>query len=213
MFASQAGLVIANARRYRDEHRARADLETLVHTSPGGRGGLRREDGRHKIRQPGGEEDRRGPAAGGPVAGESAEELDLPRGDGREVSLEEFSLAQALSAGETVRAEEIVMQVPGGESVTTLVGESGGRSGPGHLQGHRVSPRRPHPGGKRRPRPRHPHHLHPAHRRGDRPGGPSGRRRRRRRRGKETRVLGWTTTWRPCARWPTPSRKPATCPS
>ena len=36
MFASQAALVIANARRHRDEQRARADLETLVNTAPVG---------------------------------------------------------------------------------------------------------------------------------------------------------------------------------
>ena len=36
MFASQAAMVIANARRYRDERRARADLETLIQTSPVG---------------------------------------------------------------------------------------------------------------------------------------------------------------------------------
>ena len=36
MFASQAALVIANARRYRDEQRARADLETLINTAPVG---------------------------------------------------------------------------------------------------------------------------------------------------------------------------------
>ena len=36
MFASQAVLVIANARRHRDEQRARADLETLIDTSPVG---------------------------------------------------------------------------------------------------------------------------------------------------------------------------------
>ena len=36
MFASQAAMVIANARRYRDEQRARADLETLINTSPVG---------------------------------------------------------------------------------------------------------------------------------------------------------------------------------
>ena len=36
MFASQAALVIANARRYRDEQRARNDLETLINTSPVG---------------------------------------------------------------------------------------------------------------------------------------------------------------------------------
>ena len=36
MFASQAGMAIVNARRYSDEHRARADLEALVNTSPVG---------------------------------------------------------------------------------------------------------------------------------------------------------------------------------
>ncbi len=36
MFASQAALVIANARTHRDERRARADLETLIDTSPVG---------------------------------------------------------------------------------------------------------------------------------------------------------------------------------
>ena len=34
LFASQAALAIANARRYREEQRARADLQTLVNTSP-----------------------------------------------------------------------------------------------------------------------------------------------------------------------------------
>ena len=55
----------------------------------------------------------------------SAEELldmlTFRRADGREISLEEFPLAQALSTGETVRAEEIVIEVPDGGSVTTLV--------------------------------------------------------------------------------------------
>ena len=36
MFASQAALVIANARRHRDEQRARAGMETLIDTSPVG---------------------------------------------------------------------------------------------------------------------------------------------------------------------------------
>ena len=35
-FASQAGVAIANARKHRDEHRARADLEALIETSPVG---------------------------------------------------------------------------------------------------------------------------------------------------------------------------------
>ena len=36
MFASQAAMVIANARRHREERRTRTDLETLVDTSPVG---------------------------------------------------------------------------------------------------------------------------------------------------------------------------------
>ena len=36
MFASQAAVVIANARRYTEEHRAKDDLEALVNTSPVG---------------------------------------------------------------------------------------------------------------------------------------------------------------------------------
>ncbi len=36
MFASQAGAAIANARKHRDEQRARADLEALIDTSPVG---------------------------------------------------------------------------------------------------------------------------------------------------------------------------------
>ena len=36
MFVSQAALVISNARRYRDEQKARINLETLIDTSPVG---------------------------------------------------------------------------------------------------------------------------------------------------------------------------------
>ena len=36
LFGSQAATAIANARTYRDERRARADLETLIETSPVG---------------------------------------------------------------------------------------------------------------------------------------------------------------------------------
>jgi DNA-binding response OmpR family regulator/signal transduction histidine kinase len=41
--------------------------------------------------------------------------------DGRETSLLEFPLAQAFGTGESVRAEEIVVQVPDGSRITTLV--------------------------------------------------------------------------------------------
>ena len=67
----------------------------------------------------------------------SAEELldmlTFRRADGREISLEEFPLAQALSTGETVRAEEIVIEVPDGGSVTTLVNATPIRSEGGEV--------------------------------------------------------------------------------
>ena len=133
MFASQAALVIANARRHRDEQRARADLETLVNTTPvgvlvfdaktGGVTSVNREARRivSGLHMPDGS------------AEELLDMLTFRRADGREVSLEEFPLAQALSTGETVRAEEIVIEVPGGGSVTTLVNATPIRSEEGEV--------------------------------------------------------------------------------
>ena len=43
------------------------------------------------------------------------------RADGRELSLEDLTIYEALGAGETVRAEEITIELPDGRSVTTLV--------------------------------------------------------------------------------------------
>ena len=121
MFASQAALVIANARRHRAEQRARANLETLIETSPVG---VIVFDGRAGVPVSFNRETRRilGSlrAPGGGVE-QLLDNLTFRRADGREISLEEFPLAQALSTGETVRAEEIVIQVPDGRSITTLV--------------------------------------------------------------------------------------------
>ena len=65
MFASQAALVIGNVRKYRDERRARADLETLIDTSPIGVAVLRRTNRRASVHQPGGQKDYRGPTDAG----------------------------------------------------------------------------------------------------------------------------------------------------
>ena len=121
MFASHAALVIANARRHREEQRAKARLETLVNTSPVGvlvfdagtgaisfinREALRITEG---LRDPG-----QGPE-------QLLEALSYRRSDGRKVSLRDYPLAQALSSGETVRAEEIEMQVPDGRRVSVII--------------------------------------------------------------------------------------------
>ena len=121
MFASQAAMVIANARAYRDEQRARTDLETLIDTSPVGvvlfdaRTGTPLSFNREARRIVDGlREPDQSPE-------QLLEVLTYRRGDGREITLAEFPLARALSTGETVRAEEIVLQVPDGRRVTTLI--------------------------------------------------------------------------------------------
>ena len=121
MFASHAALVIANARRYREEQRARADLEALVNTSPVGvvvfdaRTGVPVSYNRETLRIVEGLREPDGPPE------QIMDILSLRRMDGREISLEESPLAHRLSTGRTIRAEEIVLQVPDGRSVTVLV--------------------------------------------------------------------------------------------
>ena len=134
MFASQAAMVISNARKYQDEQRARNDLETLVNTCPVGvvvfdaRTGLPLSSNREATRIV---DSLRGPDQ--PLV-QLLQVLTVRRADGREVSLAEFPFAQLLSAGETVRAEEIVMRVPDGRSVTALVNATPIRSEEGEVE-------------------------------------------------------------------------------
>ena len=121
MFASQAALVISNARRYREERHARDDLETLVNTSPVGVVVL---DARTGAPVSFNREARRIASMLGDGE-QSVEDLleivTCVRGDGRELSLTDLPLAEALTAGETVRAEEIELRVPDGQSVSVLL--------------------------------------------------------------------------------------------
>ncbi|MDE2861755.1 MAG: response regulator [Chloroflexota bacterium] len=121
LFASQAAMAIANARRHREERRARADLETLIDTSPVGvvvfdaRTGVPKSFNRAAMRIV---DSLRNP-------GQSPEDLlavvTFRRADGQEVSLQEFPMAELLSVGETVRAEEVIISVPDGRSLTLLL--------------------------------------------------------------------------------------------
>ena len=134
MFASQAALVIANARRYRDEQRARNDLETLINTSPVGVVVCDAEAG---VPVSFNQEARR-IASSLQMPGRPLEDLleviTCRRADGREISLEEFPLAQVLSTGETVRLEEIVLEVPDGRSVKALINATPIRSQEGVVE-------------------------------------------------------------------------------
>ena len=134
MFASHAAMAIANARRHREEQRARAYLETLIDTSPvgvvvfnAGTGvpvSLNRE-GRRLVG---------GLTNPGQTAEQLLDVLTFRRADGREISLREFPLAEALSTGETVRAEEIVIGVPDGRSVSVLLNATAIRSEEGQVE-------------------------------------------------------------------------------
>ena len=121
MFASQAALVIANARRHREERRARADLETLMDTSPVGvvvfdaATGIPKSFNREARRIV---DSLRNPDQ---TPEDLLEILTFRRPDGREVSLREFPIAELLRVGETLRAEEIAFEVPDGRSVSVLL--------------------------------------------------------------------------------------------
>ena len=113
---------------------ARADLETLISTGPVGiivfdaGTGLPVSINRESRRILG---DLPAPEDGGEQLFES---LTFRRSDGREMGRDEFPLAQALSTGETVRAEPIVIQVPDVGSVTTLVSATPIRSEAGEVE-------------------------------------------------------------------------------
>ena len=121
LFAMQAAAAVAHARAYRDERRARADLEALVETSPvgvvvfdAGTGhplSFNREAQRivEALRTP-----------GRPVE-DLMQTMTCRFADGREVALAEFPLALQLSSAETIRAEEMVLSVPDGRHVSTLI--------------------------------------------------------------------------------------------
>jgi len=121
LFAAQAATAIANARAHREERRTRADLETLIETSPVG---VVVFDGRTGEPASFNREARRIVDAlniPGCSTAQLLEAITCRRAGGREVALSEFPLAQLLGIGETVRAEEITLSVPDGRSVTTLI--------------------------------------------------------------------------------------------
>ena len=145
LFASLAAAAIANARTYQIERRARADLEALFDTSPVGMAvfnagnakpvSLNREAKRilQELQIPG-----RSPE-------ELFEVLTCRRADGLEVALDQWPLAQALSVADTLRAEELVLQVPDGRSVTALLNARPIRSRDGEVESVAVTMQEPAP--------------------------------------------------------------------
>ena len=128
LFASQAATAIANARTHGAEQRSRADLETLIEISPMGVVVFDADTGRPQWFN---REVRRiveSLLTAGHPPESLLEVLTLRRANGREIALNPSSLQQELNQAETVRAEEIVLSVPDGRSVTTLVNSAPIRS-------------------------------------------------------------------------------------
>ena len=121
LFATQAAAAVAHARAYRDERRARADLEALVDTSPVGVVVLDARSGRavsinrearrivERLRNP------------GCSAEQMLQDATCRFSDGHEIKLDEFPVARELRRAAMLRAEEVVLSVPDGRTVTTLV--------------------------------------------------------------------------------------------
>ena len=134
MFANQAAVAIANARRHQDEQRARADLEALVDTSPVGVVVFDAKAGRPASFN----REARRIAALLMSPDQSPEDLlstmTVRRGDGRELSLEESPIAEMLGWGEHVRLEEIILRVPDGRTVTVLTNVTSIRSEEGEVE-------------------------------------------------------------------------------
>ena len=121
MFASQAGMAIVNARRYSDEHRARADLEALVNIVPVGVSVFDAKTGDLVSLNQESRRIVRGLRAPGRSQTEILSVLTFRRPDGREIPLDQMPTQRALKSGETVRAEEIIIQLPDGQAITTVV--------------------------------------------------------------------------------------------
>ena len=134
LFASQAATAIANARTYRDEQRARADLEALVETSPVGVVVLDAKTGQtvsfnqearrlvEQLLPPG-------------VAPEEAmKALTCRFPNGTELAMNELPLLRELGGARAMRAEEVVLSVPDGRSVAVLVNVTLNQSAQGDLE-------------------------------------------------------------------------------
>ena len=134
LFASQAAMAIVNARRHREERRARTDLETLIDTSPVGVvvldavTGVAKSSNREARRIV---DSLRSPDQ---TREDLLDAMTFRRADGCEITLRDFPMAELLSVGETVWAEEVVISVPDGRSVTVLLNATPIRSDEGTVE-------------------------------------------------------------------------------
>lgn len=131
MFASQAALVIFNARRYCDQQQARDDLEAVLDTVPAGVLILDAVSGELKSAN---HEARRlmeemGMAVGslqGLISGGT-----IRKDDGQEIACDDRSFESLLASGKTLRDERMTVELPNGRKLTAVVNVTPIRSADG----------------------------------------------------------------------------------
>ncbi len=121
ILAVQAASVISNSRRYEAEHRAKADLETLMEVCPVavsvfdvrlGAISYMNQEARRMLR---------GLAPSNDDLGSIFQSLKFTHPDGRELSFSDLPGTRAIQRGETTIAEEVVAHLPDGTNLATLV--------------------------------------------------------------------------------------------
>ena len=133
VFASQAALTLVNARRYGDEQRSKADLEAFVNASPVGVLVVDVASENFVMANREARRIARVDPDHGPVPLAILEPLRFKRLDGSEISIEDLPFDAALSDGETVQAEEVVIVHPDGSEAATLISATPIRSDDGDL--------------------------------------------------------------------------------
>ena len=121
MFASQSAVVIANSRVLSTARQARADMEALVNVSPVG---VLVFDARTGDLLLANEETRRMVGklnAPGRSIKQLLEVIALSRVDGSDIPIDELPIMKVIRNGESVLADEIVINLPNGRKITTLV--------------------------------------------------------------------------------------------
>ena len=121
MFASQSAVVIANSRVLSTARQARADMEALVNVSPVG---VLVFDARTGDLLSANEETRRMVGklnAPGRSINQLLDVIALRRLDGSDIPIDELPIMKVIRNGESVLADEIVINLPDGRKITTLV--------------------------------------------------------------------------------------------
>ena len=124
MFAAQAASIIFNARRYEAELRTRADLENLLDDTPVGVVVFDAQTGQLAYIN---QEIRRMMSVlefPEESMANAFEVMSFFRPDGRELSFEELPLSIVLQSGEKVEPQELLLRLPNGNEMNTVVNVS-----------------------------------------------------------------------------------------